>query len=666
MKLRALAVAAVLGPAVTAVDAFRVDNERAGFTALVSALVVAFAIVRLAAMSAGYLRSQARERLLRESAVALVAARESKEIYTIAVDAAHALTIGDGRGRTAFGMGDRDEVEILAARGDGADDLIGVHFPHQRHCRGRSAQAHGRPGRRLPEPAGASRHLPVRDHGEARHDLRATSGGSRSRWSTPSLRSARRSPSPSRAVRRPEDLSSAKASTASGRSSRARPRHRDPRPRPARPLPHAVGASGARLRRRRARRHPARGARRATRSRRVHTTFTSILDARAERPGRMDLRLRHRDGSWRDFEAVVTNLVRDPHIRGCAHRPRRDRAQGARAAAGASGVPRLAHRAGQPCALPTSASGMPSTRTRGLERTSRRSSSISTTSRPSTTRWDTLPATTSSSGSPNGCARRPAPLTHRPVSAGTSSQCCSRTSIPPATCATVAERVLYEIARPIHLHGKRVAVRASIGIAMAEMGASAEELLRNADTAMYTAKDAGKGRYSTYEPTCTSRRSSVCGRCSQATRRRRHDRPAPRQAPQPGRVRTAARTTSMRHSSSRRRSASASSTRSGGSSTATTACSIVRRSKEDIVGRRSDEITAGGEDPAQRQMERLVAGEVDRYTVEKQYVCGDGGHVWARVAGVGDQPSRRPIRRRRRRSERRDEAERELRRRRRS
>ena len=53
-------------------------------------------------------------------------------------------------------------------------------------------------------------------------------------------------------------------------------------------------------------------------------------------------------------------------------------------------------------------------------------------------------------------------------------------------------------------------------------------------------------------------------------------------------------------------------------------CSIVRRPKDDIVGRRSDEITAGGEDPAQSQMERLVAGEIDRYTVEKQYVCGDG------------------------------------------
>jgi PAS domain S-box-containing protein len=60
-------------------------------------------------------------------------------------------------------------------------------------------------------------------------------------------------------------------------------------------------------------------------------------------------------------------------------------------------------------------------------------------------------------------------------------------------------------------------------------------------------------------------------------------------------------------------------------------CAIVRRSRVDIVGRRGDELAAEGEDPVQRRMERLVSGEIDRYTVEKQYICGDGGHVWARV-----------------------------------
>jgi hypothetical protein len=52
--------------------------------------------------------------------------------------------------------------------------------------------------------------------------------------------------------------------------------------------------------------------------------------------------------------------------------------------------------------------------------------------------------------------------------------------------------------------GKEVFVRASIGIASADDGDArpegAEELLRNADVAMYMAKEAGKGRYQVFEP----------------------------------------------------------------------------------------------------------------------------------------------------------------------
>ena len=47
-------------------------------------------------------------------------------------------------------------------------------------------------------------------------------------------------------------------------------------------------------------------------------------------------------------------------------------------------------------------------------------------------------------------------------------------------------------------------VRASIGIATADARTGgpegAEELLRNADVAMYMAKEAGKGRYQVFEP----------------------------------------------------------------------------------------------------------------------------------------------------------------------
>ncbi|MEX2107511.1 MAG: EAL domain-containing protein [Solirubrobacterales bacterium] len=65
----------------------------------------------------------------------------------------------------------------------------------------------------------------------------------------------------------------------------------------------------------------------------------------------------------------------------------------------------------------------------------------------------------------------------------------------------VAERLLDALAHPFNLGADkktRVSARASIGIAMAE-GSSAEELLRNADIAMYRAKWDGKNRYAVYE-----------------------------------------------------------------------------------------------------------------------------------------------------------------------
>jgi EAL domain-containing protein (putative c-di-GMP-specific phosphodiesterase class I) len=55
---------------------------------------------------------------------------------------------------------------------------------------------------------------------------------------------------------------------------------------------------------------------------------------------------------------------------------------------------------------------------------------------------------------------------------------------------------------PFTLEGKEVFVRASVGIATAdgERDGDVEELLRNADVAMYMAKERGKGRYQVFEP----------------------------------------------------------------------------------------------------------------------------------------------------------------------
>jgi diguanylate cyclase (GGDEF)-like protein len=70
----------------------------------------------------------------------------------------------------------------------------------------------------------------------------------------------------------------------------------------------------------------------------------------------------------------------------------------------------------------------------------------------------------------------------------------------PVFADIVAERILQSLKRPITLQGGEVVLSASIGIAYAEPGETVDELLRNADTAMYRAKRAGKAMYDTFTP----------------------------------------------------------------------------------------------------------------------------------------------------------------------
>ena len=58
----------------------------------------------------------------------------------------------------------------------------------------------------------------------------------------------------------------------------------------------------------------------------------------------------------------------------------------------------------------------------------------------------------------------------------------------------VARRVCDALRPPLQIDGERVPLGASIGVVVAEEGASADELLRAADAALYRAKDGGKGR----------------------------------------------------------------------------------------------------------------------------------------------------------------------------
>jgi diguanylate cyclase (GGDEF)-like protein/PAS domain S-box-containing protein len=68
--------------------------------------------------------------------------------------------------------------------------------------------------------------------------------------------------------------------------------------------------------------------------------------------------------------------------------------------------------------------------------------------------------------------------------------------------ADTAERVLESLSAPLEIAHKTLSIRASVGISIAEAGAAidADELIRNADSAMYIAKSDGKGGYRVFEP----------------------------------------------------------------------------------------------------------------------------------------------------------------------
>jgi diguanylate cyclase (GGDEF)-like protein/PAS domain S-box-containing protein len=65
----------------------------------------------------------------------------------------------------------------------------------------------------------------------------------------------------------------------------------------------------------------------------------------------------------------------------------------------------------------------------------------------------------------------------------------------------IAEHILSSFDAPFALDGEEVHVTASIGVAISEAGDSADKLLRDADLAMYRAKDRGRARFEVFDDT---------------------------------------------------------------------------------------------------------------------------------------------------------------------
>jgi diguanylate cyclase (GGDEF)-like protein/PAS domain S-box-containing protein len=70
----------------------------------------------------------------------------------------------------------------------------------------------------------------------------------------------------------------------------------------------------------------------------------------------------------------------------------------------------------------------------------------------------------------------------------------------PAEVERIAAAIMQSFNAPLLLDGTETPVAASIGVAFSQPGDDTEQLLRNADIAMYNAKAAGKARYVVYHP----------------------------------------------------------------------------------------------------------------------------------------------------------------------
>jgi diguanylate cyclase (GGDEF)-like protein/PAS domain S-box-containing protein len=67
------------------------------------------------------------------------------------------------------------------------------------------------------------------------------------------------------------------------------------------------------------------------------------------------------------------------------------------------------------------------------------------------------------------------------------------------TAVALAQRILEQLDETVTVAGHDLVVAGSIGVALHEQGSEAEHLLRDADVAMYAAKESGRGRYQVFQ-----------------------------------------------------------------------------------------------------------------------------------------------------------------------
>ena len=112
--------------------------------------------------------------------------------------------------------------------------------------------------------------------------------------------------------------------------------------------------------------------------------------------------------------------------------------------------------------------------------------------------------------------------TWSPASAATSSPCCAAALEDPSQATMTAGRIRAALGAPFDVAGQRRHVRVSIGCRVAAAGeADPDALLRDADSAMYQAKGAGKDRVELFSDATRARllrRIEIEQRCAPRSR----------------------------------------------------------------------------------------------------------------------------------------------------
>jgi diguanylate cyclase (GGDEF)-like protein len=77
--------------------------------------------------------------------------------------------------------------------------------------------------------------------------------------------------------------------------------------------------------------------------------------------------------------------------------------------------------------------------------------------------------------------------------------------VTPDVAAAVAERATHAIAEPLTLYGRETVITASVGISISTPSATADDMLRDADVAMYRAKERGRSRVEMFDSAMRTR-----------------------------------------------------------------------------------------------------------------------------------------------------------------